>query len=120
MTMQCRELLGDIDIQPGVLISMIQPTLDKIDLEYTVSKKKLKQGRGKPSKGKQKKKTPLKNITINIPDIYDENIQKLIALKVIPSRSEAVRMALRDFLHKEYDNLQLLNLEIDDGDNKDL
>ena len=55
------------------------------------------------------KKTPMKNITINIPELYDTNIQKLIELKLTPSRSEAVRTALREFLHKEYDdNLEIL------------
>lgn len=50
----------------------------------------------------------MKNITINIPDIYDKNIQKLIKQKIVPSRSEAIRTALREFLHKEYENLELL------------
>lgn len=55
-----------------------------------------------------KKSAPMKNITINIPDIYDDNIQLLIKQKLIPSRSEAIRTALREFLHKEYENLELL------------
>ncbi|MFX1317056.1 MAG: ribbon-helix-helix domain-containing protein [Promethearchaeota archaeon] len=58
---------------------------------------------------KKKKKHKMVNITINLPDIYDKNIQKLIKMKLIPSRSEAVRTALREFLHKEYDNLKLLD-----------
>lgn len=50
------------------------------------------------------------NITINIPNNYDNNIQKLIKMKLIPSRSEAVRRALGEFLNKEYSkNLKLLN-----------
>ena len=57
-------------------------------------------------KGKKRKK--MRNITINLPDIYDENIQKLIGMKVVASRSEAIRTALRDFLHNEYNNLKLL------------
>lgn len=52
--------------------------------------------------------TPMKNITINIPDLYDVNIKKLIKMKLIPSRSEAVRTALREFLLKEYNNLEVL------------
>lgn len=48
------------------------------------------------------------NITINIPDIYDDNIQKLIRMKITPSRSECIRTALRDFFLKEYPNLKLL------------
>jgi len=48
------------------------------------------------------------NITINIPNIYNDNIQKLIKMKITPSRSECVRTALRDFFQKEYSNLKLL------------
>jgi len=47
------------------------------------------------------------NITINIADIYDENIQKLIKMKIVPSRSEAIRMALRDYLRKDFENMEL-------------
>ncbi|MFX1395220.1 MAG: ribbon-helix-helix domain-containing protein [Promethearchaeota archaeon] len=58
---------------------------------------------------KKNKKTPMKNITINIPDIYDQNIQWLISKKLIASRSEAIRTALREFLQTEYGkNLELL------------
>lgn len=57
----------------------------------------------------QNKRTPMKNITINLPDLYDDNIQKLIKLNIIPSRSEAIRLALKEFLQKEYsENLDLL------------
>ena len=57
---------------------------------------------------KKRKKPKMINITINIPEIYDENIQKLIKKKIVPSRSEAIRIALREFLHIEYNNLKLL------------
>ena len=64
---------------------------------------------------KNKKKaprTPMKNITINIPEIYDKKIQWLIDKKITPSRSEAIRTALRDFLRNEYENnLELLGFE---------
>lgn len=61
---------------------------------------------------KKEPKTPMKNITINIPDIYDKNIQWLIDNKIISSRSEAIRTALRDFLRNEYENnLELLGYE---------
>jgi Arc/MetJ-type ribon-helix-helix transcriptional regulator len=57
----------------------------------------------------KKKKNPMINITINIPNIYDKNIQKLIGMKLIASRSEAIRTALREFLNEEYTkNLELL------------
>lgn len=48
------------------------------------------------------------NITINLPEIYDENIKKLISHKIVKSRSEAIRTAVRDFLYNEYKNLKLL------------
>ncbi|MHA1913779.1 MAG: ribbon-helix-helix domain-containing protein [Promethearchaeota archaeon] len=57
---------------------------------------------------KRKPKTKMVNITINLPEIYDENIQKLIRMKILPSRSEGIRVALREFLHNEYKNLKLL------------
>ncbi|GAG77191.1 unnamed protein product [marine sediment metagenome] len=50
---------------------------------------------------KKKKKKRMVNITINIPDIYDDNIQKLIKMKITPSRSEAIRTALREFFRSE-------------------
>lgn len=53
-------------------------------------------------------KPKMVNITINLPEIYDENIQKLIKMRLVPSRSEAIRIALREFLHNEYKNLKLL------------
>ncbi|MGV9141701.1 MAG: ribbon-helix-helix domain-containing protein, partial [Promethearchaeota archaeon] len=56
----------------------------------------------------KKNKTPMRNITINIPEIYDENIQLLIERKLTASRSEAIRIAIREYLHREYDNLELL------------
>ncbi len=58
--------------------------------------------------GNKKKKKKMVNITINLPNIYDENIKKLIGMKIVASRSEAIRTALRDFLHDEYNNLKLL------------
>ena len=58
---------------------------------------------------KYMEKTPMTNITINLPELYDKNIQKLISMKLLPSRSEAIRSALREFLNKEYNkNLELL------------
>jgi Arc/MetJ-type ribon-helix-helix transcriptional regulator len=45
----------------------------------------------------------LKNITINLPSIYCEAIDKLIENKLIASRSEAVRIALRDYLKIDFE-----------------
>ncbi|MBN1800114.1 MAG: ribbon-helix-helix protein, CopG family [Candidatus Lokiarchaeota archaeon] len=55
-------------------------------------------------------KEPMKNITINIPNQYDDIIQKLISLKLIPSRSEAIRIALKEFLAKEFETLDFIDL----------
>jgi Arc/MetJ-type ribon-helix-helix transcriptional regulator len=60
-----------------------------------------------PNPKKEKKKT-MQNITINIPDIYDANIQKLIKMKVVASRSEAIRTALKEFFRNEFEILRLL------------
>ena len=57
---------------------------------------------------KKEKKPKMRNITINIPEIYDENIQKLIKMKITASRSEAIRIAIREFLQTESENLKLL------------
>jgi len=59
-------------------------------------------------KNKKEKKPKMQNITINIPEIYDENIQKLIKMKITASRSEAIRIAIREFLQTECENLKLL------------
>ena len=61
----------------------------------------------------EKNKRSMKNITINIPTTYDEGIQKLIAMKLIASRSEAIRIALREFLNREFgENLELLGYSV--------
>lgn len=55
------------------------------------------------------KKPPMSNITINIPEIYDSQIQTLKDMGLVSSRSEAVRTAIREFLQEEYSiNLKLL------------
>jgi Arc/MetJ-type ribon-helix-helix transcriptional regulator len=43
----------------------------------------------------------MKIITINLPEKYLSAIQVLIDLRIYPNRSEAIRIALRDFLSKE-------------------
>ena len=61
----------------------------------------------------QKIKRSMKNITINIPNTYDAGIQKLIGMKLIASRSEAIRIAVREFLNREYgENLELLGYSV--------
>ncbi len=53
-----------------------------------------------------KKKGRTEKITISIPEIYEEVIQRFIKDKIVPNRSEAIRTALREFFVKEFENLQ--------------
>jgi len=51
----------------------------------------------------------MKIITINLPEKYLSAIQTLNEMGIYPSRSEAIRIALKDFLTEElkmYDNLE--------------
>ena len=43
----------------------------------------------------------MKVITINLPDIYLNGIEKLVQEDIYPNRSEAIRAAVRDFVLKE-------------------
>lgn len=52
----------------------------------------------------------MKIITINLPEKYLQAIQILNDMGIYPSRSEAIRVALNDFLDKE---LKMFN-ELDD------
>jgi len=55
-----------------------------------------------------KEKRNMRNITINIPNIYDANLLKLQKLGLLPSRSEGVRIAIREFLQNEYKIMHIL------------
>ena len=69
-------------------------------------------------KDNKEERGKMKNITINLPQNYEKNIQFLISKKLIASRSEAIRTALREFLQAEYGtNLELLDFhQIDKKD----
>ena len=54
----------------------------------------------------------MKNITIALPEIYVENIEKIQQVGLVPSRSEAIRLAIREFLKKEIHTCQLLGYDI--------
>ena len=87
--------------------------LEEIKKRHQETKKRLDEikeaRRQKNEARKHKPKRKMKNITINIPAIYDAKILELIKKNITPSRSEAVRTALREFLHNEYNtNLELL------------
>jgi Arc/MetJ-type ribon-helix-helix transcriptional regulator len=53
----------------------------------------------------------MKIITINLPDKFLSAIQVLNDLGIYPSRSEAIRTALKDFLQNELDMFKELDDE---------
>jgi antitoxin ParD1/3/4 len=54
----------------------------------------------------------MKNITIALPEIYVRNLEKLQKQGMVPSRSEAIRSAIREFLQKEVHVCNLLEYKI--------
>ena len=56
-------------------------------------------------------------VTVNLPSIYIDAIAKLTDEGLYPSRSEAIRVALKDFLSNELKMVESL-LEISDKDIK--
>ena len=59
------------------------------------------------TRGRQK----MKNITIALPEIYVRNLEKIQEIGMVPSRSEAIRLAIREFLKKEITNCKLLGFD---------
>jgi len=55
--------------------------------------------------------------TINLPSIYIDAIAKLVDTGLFPSRSEAIRVALRDFLKGELGMIECL-LDINEKEGK--
>ncbi len=53
----------------------------------------------------------MKICTINIPDSYLDCIEVLVNMGFYPSRSEAVRNALKDFLGKETQMVEELDVD---------
>lgn len=43
-------------------------------------------------------------VTIHIPKPYIEAIDELVKKRIYPNRSEAIRMAIRDFIQSELNN----------------
>ena len=58
------------------------------------------------------KRQKMKNITIALPEIYVNNIEKIQKIGLVPSRSEAIRLAVREFLKKEIHNCKLLGYDL--------
>ena len=71
-------------------------------------KKQLKGNLESIKKIKPNRKKHLVNISLNYPNLYDECIKDLVFLGIYPSRSEAIRTAIRQFLQVQYKELELL------------
>ena len=52
------------------------------------------------------KKPSMKLISIKVPNAYIDGLNELVKMGIYPSRSEAVRVAVRDMLKKEVWNRQ--------------
>lgn len=52
----------------------------------------------------------LKLITINLPQAYIDGIEKLVEEEIFPNRSEAIRIAVRDFCKKELTTSQMSHI----------
>ena len=53
----------------------------------------------------------MKNITIALPENYVKNLAKIQDIGLVPSRSEAIRLAVKEFLIKETKNVQILEFK---------
>ena len=58
------------------------------------------------------KRQKMKNITIALPEVYIKNIKKLQEYGMVPSRSEAIRLAIREFLKKEVQVCELFDFKL--------
>lgn len=54
----------------------------------------------------------LKKINIYIQEKFDEFLNKLVELGIYPSRNEAIRTAIKDFISKESAFIQNLNNDV--------
>jgi metal-responsive CopG/Arc/MetJ family transcriptional regulator len=54
----------------------------------------------------------MKNITIAVSNIFVDNLEYLQEHGIIPSRSEGIRLAIKEFLQKQPKELLLLGFEV--------
>jgi len=47
------------------------------------------------------KKSNLRLVSVHLPEKYVEYLEKLVEMKLYPSRSEAIRVAVRDLINRE-------------------
>ena len=52
----------------------------------------------------------MKLVTLNIPQAYLDGIEQLVEQEIYPNRSETIRIAIRDFLRKEYNGQPIFKI----------
>ena len=45
--------------------------------------------------------TKMKLVTLHVPEVYLDGLEKLVSSNLYPNRSEAIRIAIRDLLKRE-------------------
>lgn len=55
--------------------------------------------------------TIVKLVTLNIPQVYLDGIEHLVEQEIYPNRSETIRIAIRDFLRKEYQGEKIFKIK---------
>ena len=53
----------------------------------------------------------MKLVTLTIPQAYLDGIEHLVEQEIYPNRSETIRIAIRDFLRKEYNGQQIFKIK---------
>ena len=53
----------------------------------------------------------MKLVTLNIPQAYLDGIEQLVEQEIYPNRSETIRIAVRDFLRKEYNGQPIFKIK---------
>jgi antitoxin ParD1/3/4 len=53
----------------------------------------------------------VKLVTLNIPQVYLDGIEHLVEQEIYPNRSETIRIAIRDFLRKEYHGEKIFKIK---------
>ena len=53
----------------------------------------------------------VKLVTLNIPQVYLDGIEHLVEQEIYPNRSETIRIAVRDFLRKEYKGQKIFKIK---------
>ena len=54
-------------------------------------------------------------LTVHLPKAYVEFLEKLVKARVYANRCEAIRMAVRDFMFQEYERLDEVLKNADEG-----